>query len=381
MFPLPKTFVLYLITLAAWIYAPVVAEDLDDVQRELEEISQNLQKIENSLAKNLQDHEIIQQESAKLDREIGRLHKQLLKSKTGIQSNQKELYRLKQEKAELDKQFVEQRKQYRHQLQAAYSLHSQSKWKFLLSQNSLQNIGRNAVIYDYLHDAQHREISDTLELSKQVIINQQALSKQQQKLETLVQQQDAEQTMLIEMRAQKQKAETQLLSMIDKDKASLSEEQNKQKSLQKLLGKLEVEQAVTSIGKFSKNLGKLPWPLREKPNIRYGESKQGISGAASTGVTFNAQRGEEIHAIFPGTVVFADWFDHYGWLIIIDHGDEFMSLYAHAEGLYKNVGDYVTQGEMIAVVGDSGDTQRTQLYFEIRRQGTPVDPAKWCVRS
>ena len=56
-----------------------------------------------------------------------------------------------------------------------------------------------------------------------------------------------------------------------------------------------------------------------------------------------------------------------------------MSLYAHAEGLYKNVGDYVTQGEVVAVVGDSGDTQQTSLYFEIRRQGTPVDPAAWCV--
>ena len=92
-----------------------------------------------------------------------------------------------------------------------------------------------------------------------------------------------------------------------------------------------------------------------------------------------AERGSEIQAIYPGTVVFSDWFDHYGWLVIIDHGGGFMSLYAHAEGLYKNVDDYVTQGELIAVVGDSGDVDQTSLYFEIRRQGTPVDPADWCV--
>ena len=96
-------------------------------------------------------------------------------------------------------------------------------------------------------------------------------------------------------------------------------------------------------------------------------------------MSIQADRGSEIQAIYPGTVVFSDWFDHYGWLVIIDHGSGFMSLYAHAEGLYKNVDDYVTQGELIAVVGDSGDVDQTNLYFEIRRQGTPVDPANWCV--
>ena len=371
---------IYLV-LAALAGSLVVAEDLANVQEELQEISESLQKIEKALAKNVQDYETIQEESAKLDREIGRLHKQLLKSKTDIQSNQKNLHRLEQEKAELDKKFIAQRTQYKYQLQAAYSLHSQSKWKFLLSQNSLQNVGRNAVIYDYLHDAQRREIENTIELGKQISSNQEALLEQQEKLGALVEQQDAEQTVLIKMREQKQKAQTQLAALIDKDKVSLSKEQDKKKSLQKLLRQLEAEQSITSFGKFSKNSGKLPWPLKGKPDLRFGESKKNVSGVQSTGVTFNAKRGTKIQAIFPGTVVFADWFDNYGWLIIIDHGDEFMSLYAHAEGLYKNVGDYVTQGEMIAVVGDSGDTDQTRLYFEIRRQGTPVDPAKWCVRS
>ena len=77
--------------------------------------------------------------------------------------------------------------------------------------------------------------------------------------------------------------------------------------------------------------------------------------------------------------MFSDWFDHYGWLIIIDHGDGYLSLYAHAEGLYKQLDDQVTKGEVIAIVGDSGDVDEASLYFEIRRQGAPVDPASWCV--
>ena len=76
--------------------------------------------------------------------------------------------------------------------------------------------------------------------------------------------------------------------------------------------------------------------------------------------------------------MFSDWFQGYGWLLIIDHGDNFMSLYAHAEGLLKNVGDAVKKGENIALVGDSGGAPLPSLYFEIRRQGAPVDPTDWC---
>ena len=360
---------------------PAFAGDTEQIEKELDEITSNLRSIEAALAKNMYDLEVIQRESAKLDREIGRLHQQLQKSATEIQVNEAALLQLEQEKRELDKHYLGQKKQFKHQLQAAYSLHSQSKWKLLLSQKHLQNMGRNAVIYDYLNGAQQNRLEETIELAEQIKSNQQSRQAQKDLLAGLSQRQAEEQKILIEMRAQKKKAQIQLEDVIDRDRLTLSQEKQKQASLQSLLHELEAKKHSPLQGSFAKQPGKLPWPVKGKIIQYYGQTQQSVSGAQSTGVKLAAVRGTEVQAIFPGTVIFADWFDHYGWLLIIDHGDEYMSLYAHAEGLYKNVGDYVTQGEIIALVGDSGDTDRTLLYFEIRRQGKPVDPAKWCMRS
>ena len=112
--------------------SPAGAEDVALVEKELEQIRKNLRRIESTLAKNIQNLEVIQRESENLDLEIGRLHKQLKKSAVVIQTNKENLLQLEQEKKKLDKKYTHQKKHYRHQLKAAYSLHSQTKWKLLL---------------------------------------------------------------------------------------------------------------------------------------------------------------------------------------------------------------------------------------------------------
>jgi septal ring factor EnvC (AmiA/AmiB activator) len=80
-------------------------------------------------------------------------------------------------------------------------------------------------------------------------------------------------------------------------------------------------------------------------------------------------------------VAFADWLRGFGLLMIIEHGDGYMSLYGHSESLFKDVGDWVEAGEVIGKVGDTGGREMSGLYFEIRHLGTPVDPARWCGRG
>jgi septal ring factor EnvC (AmiA/AmiB activator) len=85
-----------------------------------------------------------------------------------------------------------------------------------------------------------------------------------------------------------------------------------------------------------------------------------------------------VRAIWHGRVAFADWLRGFGLLLIIDHGGGYMSLYGHNQSLYKEVGDWVQVGELIATVGDSGGNTEPGLYFEIRYKGTPQDPTNWC---
>ena len=96
------------------------------------------------------------------------------------------------------------------------------------------------------------------------------------------------------------------------------------------------------------------------------------------GVVIDAQPGRPVRAIAYGRVVFADWLRGFGLLLIIDHGDGYMSLYGHNQALYKEAGDWVAPGEVVATVGDSGGEVRPGLYFEIRHDGRPVNPARWC---
>ena len=93
-----------------------------------------------------------------------------------------------------------------------------------------------------------------------------------------------------------------------------------------------------------------------------------------------AGEGDEVKAISHGRVAFADWLRGYGMVIILDHGDGYMSLYGHNQSLYKETGDWVEVGETVATVGDSGGAERSGLYFEIRRNGKPTDPVRWCRR-
>jgi murein hydrolase activator len=97
----------------------------------------------------------------------------------------------------------------------------------------------------------------------------------------------------------------------------------------------------------------------------------------NNGISFRADRGEPIHAVKDGLILYAGWFKGYGQMIIIDHGHHYYTVYAHAEELFKDKGDPVESGEVIATVGDSGSIFGPELYFEVRHYGKPVDPLEW----
>ncbi len=129
-------------------------------------------------------------------------------------------------------------------------------------------------------------------------------------------------------------------------------------------------------GSFRQLKGSLRLPVRGELANHFGSPREG-SGVAWKGVLIRAHPGEEVRAIAPGRVVFADWLRGFGNLLILDHGDGYLSLYAYNEALLKQIGDRVGSGERIGTVGNSGGSEETGLYFEIRHQGRPIDPLSW----
>jgi septal ring factor EnvC (AmiA/AmiB activator) len=129
---------------------------------------------------------------------------------------------------------------------------------------------------------------------------------------------------------------------------------------------------------FSELKGQLPWPVKGRLANKFGSSRTESSESIWDGVLIDASEGAEIHAITNGKVVYSDWLRGYGLLIIIDHGKDYMSLYAFNQSLYRQVGEWVGTGDVIASVGQSGGRSQSGLYFGIRSKGKSVDPLEWC---
>ncbi|HXF66681.1 MAG TPA: peptidoglycan DD-metalloendopeptidase family protein [Burkholderiales bacterium] len=137
-----------------------------------------------------------------------------------------------------------------------------------------------------------------------------------------------------------------------------------------------VPQAMDEPGPFESLKGRLALPVRGELANRFG-SPRSDGGLSWKGLFISARAGEEVRAIAPGRVVYADWLRGFGNLLIIDHGGAYLSLYGNNEALYKQVGDVIRGGEPIAVVGASGGNSDSGLYFELRHQGRPLDPLEW----
>ena len=159
--------------------------------------------------------------------------------------------------------------------------------------------------------------------------------------------------------------------------------QQLQRDRQELEELLEaIEQAVVELQlpedyqPFASTRGTLAWPVDGRRRNSFGASR-GAGGMRWHGINLAAAEGSAVRAIHHGRVVYADWLRGSGLLLILDHGDGYMSLYAHNQSLLKEVGEWVAPGTPISTVGNSGGLDRAGLYFEIRKDGKPVDPVVW----
>jgi septal ring factor EnvC (AmiA/AmiB activator) len=130
---------------------------------------------------------------------------------------------------------------------------------------------------------------------------------------------------------------------------------------------------------FAALRGRLAWPADGRVVAEYGPQVNPRFGTRTfrNGIDIEASEGSNIEAVFPGHVVYTGWFRGYGNLIIVDHGGEYYTVYAHAADIRVTEGDEVKQGQIIGTVGDTGSLQGPRLYFEVRHEGKPQDPAQW----
>ena len=187
---------------------------------------------------------------------------------------------------------------------------------------------------------------------------------------------------LTTQQAQREQTIARLNDQLENDQQRLAVLTENKKDLDTLLAKLPLtmQSAPMSQTPFSEASSTLTMPvINGKPNNRFGAMRN--TDIRWQGWLIPAPQGEPVSAIFDGHIIFSDWLRGQGLIIVIDHGEGWLSLYAQNHSLLRGEGDYVRQGDIIAKVGASGGGERAGLYFEIRQKGEPVDPADWIQRS
>ncbi len=205
-------------------------------------------------------------------------------------------------------------------------------------------------------------------------------AQQQAQRKRLESEKAARKAVLIKVSAQidKQRREISTLKRDETRLSKLVERLNQMLSRAKppALRNERVPEGAPGGGVFGQLKGKLYLPVRGELKNRFGSPREG-SGVLWKGLFIASAAGQEVKAIATGRIVFADWLRGFGNLLIIDHGDGYMSLYGNNESLFKQVGETVRSGEPIAAVGNSGGNMDSGLYFEIRHQGRAFDPLEW----
>jgi len=268
------------------------------------------------------------------------------------------------------------------QIMTAYRLGRESRLKLVLNQDSPALLSRTLAYYDYFSRSQASQIKEL----KQVL---NTLDEMQVKinveLSALDEVQKSQQAVLDDMTSQRNERQAiieSLSSQIDTDEKHLAELQDNQRDLEVLLEKL-INVLADIPADLGKRLGprdlkgKMPIPVKGRVKHAYGQPR--TAGLRWQGWMIGAANGSEVKAIAYGRVAYSDWLRGYGLLLIIDHGDGFMSLYANNESLLHEVGDWVEPGTGISTVGTS-PLNGNGLYFEIRKNGKAMDPAVWLKR-
>ncbi|MBB1369981.1 murein hydrolase activator EnvC [Pseudoalteromonas sp. SR45-4] len=348
-------------------------KDLSEVQTALKqsqsEYNAQRKKVA-TLQKNLQQHEL----------EIAKNAKALNMAEQSIKKTEQQ-QQLQQQKAD---QLEQQHAQFQHalaaQLKSAYMAGGDDDYaKMLLNQEDTAKFERTLSYYNYLNKARIEQLEELKALQLQIAKNQAELAKTKQKLVNLHDEQKRRQTALVNAQSERQANLKNLQAQLNNTKSSINYLKENQQTLITTIEELEKEKnkKVELLG-LNNSKGKLNWPSRGKLEHTFGQRKHG--GIDWKGVLIGAKEGSNINSVHNGQVVFADWLKGYGWVIVVDHGEGFMSLYGHAQTLLKDVGDMVREGETVALVGQSGGQASSGLYFEMRHKGRAVNPEKWCKR-
>ena len=387
--------------------APAFAQNSREAERKLEKIQSELKSVSAERRKIEGQRGSASRKLREADEKVGQSNRRLREIETRMAKEQASLAALQEQRVQLQDRMGAQRQELAQLLRAAYLQGQDAPLKLLLAQDRVADGNRMLAYYGYLQRDRTRRIAELDTQLRELNDVEQAIVQRRSELDRTHQQQRSQLGQL--QSARKERAS--LVAELDeryKDRSTRERELGRDAAgLEQLLKKLRVaaakaeaqRRAAAERAARQAAAGKEPTPTRKPPVVASAPAPQvgglgwPVSGALlagfgatmpdgrdSDGLLIAAAAGTPVKAVADGQVVYAEWMTGYGLLLIVDHGNGYMSLYAHNDALLKDVGDTVKRGDPVSTVGTSGGHGRAALYFELRRNGAPVNPGTWLRR-
>ena len=351
-------------------------------EQELEEVRERISNLKKSMDKSasardritadLQDAEVEISEKRIRLKELERERDFSARRKAGLDAE------LATREAELD----EESKELAHQVRAAYMSGSQERVKLLLNQRDPATLGRLMAYYGYLNDYRGANIEAVTAAIRELAALRSQVAAEEARIAGLAKARYAELMKLNDAQDRRQRLLASLKEKISDEGQEVDRLAAQEKDLSRLIAELTSilsDYPISSEEPFSEHKGRLTWPVAGRLLHDFGQPR--VSNQVKwSGVVLAAPRGREVRSVYHGRVVFADWLAGLGLLVIVNHGENYMTLYGYNETILKNVGDWVAPGDVIATVGDSGGQSQSSLYFEVRRGTQALNPQQWVTR-
>jgi septal ring factor EnvC (AmiA/AmiB activator) len=382
----------------------VDAQSSRDTQRKLERIKRELADVAAERRRIEGQRGAASTQLRAVDEQLGHSGRVLSETESSLARQQASLAQLQQRRDALQSTLGARRVELASLLRAAYTVGTAAPLKLMLAQDRVADANRVLTWHRYLQRERVQRIAELTAQLRELDTLEQQVVQQRSALDAARQQQREQLAQLQRDRSTRAQTVAQLEQRYRDRRSREQALGSDAKSLERLLAQLRAAAAreagrraaaaraartASKPGSSGKprpvapvianaapiQVGGLGWPLSGTLLAGYGGTLP--DGGSSSGLLIGANAGATVKAVANGKVVFADWMNGYGLILIIDHGNGYMSLYAHNEALLRDAGDDVKRGDPVASVGNSGNQSRPGLYFELRRNGQPVNPGTW----
>ena len=383
MLPRP-TLIAVLLGLSALAVAQDSHDELAKVkEQELEEVRERISSLKQSMDAAAEERDRLTGELQELEIAISeqRMRLKEIERDRNYTANKKQ--KLDAELAEREQHLDGESEALAAQVRTAYMSGSQEKIKLLLNQRDPATLGRLMAYYRYLNDYRADNIEEVVEQIRKLDELRSQIAAEEARLANLAKTRYDELGRLNTSQENRRSVLASLREKIADEGKEVDRLASQEKDLTRLIAELSSilsDYPITSEEPFSTHKGRLTWPIAGRLLHDFGQPRVGGS-IKWNGVVLAAPRGREVRAVYHGRVAFADWLAGMGLLVIVDHGEGYMTLYGYNETILKNTGDWVAPGDVIATVGDSGGQQQAGLYFELRRGTKPENPRRWVTRQ